>query len=378
MQNELAVIESKSLVDMLQLPELTDDLFYDKKNQEIIISKIALTQNLVYSPDEEDKMESDSTAMNKFATTLDKTAAAIFKRCTESAAANRGITKSQVAAIQENRQRARSQFAEAKKARLQAIKETLVDALNEAYRDRGVDDNFRKGVLPDPKESMLTPKGALTSATKKIIDQIVSDDYAWQMTIQGRIISVELACRRAGIEIPFDVETIGSALYDKNNEMFQARLDRLIELQIIQKQEMEAKIIRDQEAQKQLEIADALRLQQSEADEIARSKAWNQINVDGDNVTINGVLQPKTDPVKTVCKYVKSDYNLGIKKAVFDDLQDNPDKSKTLTAGKISVIATFEIDIQRPISEEMFVKFFKDTLPEKLQKNLVLVETSNV
>ena len=364
---------------MLVMPELSDEDFYNAENQRFLIAKIELTKNLVYQSDEEDKMETDSTAMNKFATALDKTAAAIFKRRTESADTDRKITKGQVAVIQENRQRARSQFAEAKKARLAAIKETLVDALNEAYRDRGVDKDFRKGVLPEPKESMLTPKGALASQAKRIIDQIVSDDFAWQMTIQGRIIAVELACRRAGIDTPFDVETIGTALFDKNNDVFQARLDRLIELDAIRKQEMEAKIIRDQEAQKQREIADALRKQKAEQEAQSRmemAEALRKQRAEDEAKTKTAQDAYVERPVTTAAPsrditpppiITPSTGNLPCKEGL-----------KLLNAGKVTVTAVFEINLERNIYENTFLSFFEDSLPEKLKTKLASVSVVNV
>ncbi len=381
---ELSVIEAKSLVDFLSLSEQSQEHLYSELTQQEIDKKIALTDNLVYEPNEagEKSMNADATAINKFATLLDKTSAAIFKRRTESANADRTITKGQVERLKNNRSRAIAQFEELKTARLQAIKETLVDALNAAWQEKEVACAFMKSLAPEPKESLLTDKGVLKSAVKKLIDELAQTDKNAQIEHESRVKDVEIACRRAGISTPFDPETIGPALYDKDKAVFQARLERLIGLDASRKLEIEAKIIRDQEAQKQREIDEALRTQQAEANRIAREEAIakqaeeNRLRADRasveqpkDNTPVN--IKPPVDSV--VGPII---ITVTIESPIF--MQQCPEVLKSRLSD-VQLVMTFKTVREKPTPVDFLQKVTRGLFDSDQQINSITIrETENV
>jgi hypothetical protein len=273
MNAELTTIETKNLIDFLTLPEQDD--FYDEGTQKTIAENILQTMGLVYpiNDEGEKQMNADATAINKYASALDKTAAAIFKRRTESANTDRSFTKRQVEQLQNNRKSIISQFEEEKRKRLAMIGETLKAELIEAWEANSVGDDFRFAKLPEAKESQLTPTGKLTSATKSLINNLAQADFAWQSEINSRNMTVELECRRAGIDTPFSPVYIGTVFHDKNRQLFDDRLKSLIDEDARRKLEQEEKLRNQLEAENQKKLAEALKAQQSEADRVAKEKA---------------------------------------------------------------------------------------------------------
>jgi predicted XRE-type DNA-binding protein len=383
---ELTIVEAKNLIDFLSLSEQSQHSLYSDTTQQEITKKIALTDNLVYEPtyDGEKAMNADSTAINKFAALLDKTSAAIFKRRTESANADRTITKGQVERLKNNRSRAISQFEELKKARMQAIKETLIDALNVAWQEKNVEYAFRKSLAPEPKESLLTEKGSLKTAVKKLIDELAQADKNAQIEHESRVKDVEIACHRAGINTPFDAETIGPSLYDKDKAVFQARLERLIGLDASRKLEIEAKIIRDQEAQKQREINEALRAQQGEVNRVAREEAIAK-QAEENRLRANraSVEQPKdktpvnSETTKTVDSVVGPIVITVTIESPLLFMHQCPEVLKSRLVGA-QLVMTFKTVREKPTPVEFLQKVTRGLFDSDQQITSITIENENV
>ena len=364
---EIAVIETQSMANLLAMPEGGDE-FYSEEIQAKIEEQISLTDNLVGYPltaEGEKAMNTDATAINKAATALDKTAAAIFKRVTESANANRSTTKAQVDRLKKNRQRILDQFAEAKKARIEAIRTALNDALVSAWTERNVAIEYRNGTAPEPKESMLTEKGALTKSTKATIDGLAQADLMWQVEIESRIQSVKLACYEAGINTPFDSETVGQPLYDADRNLFQARLDRLIALDAERKEEIERKAKAKLEAEHQAEL-------DRKAREHERSLAQARQEPKPEPVPVPEPLppvvapqpvqrQPEPEPVEIAFQLPKSD--------------------KMLSPGNVIITVGFKFNLKRPMTEKQLTNWLEglaqDQIIEKFKGKMVSFEVSN-
>ena len=112
--------------------------FYRPATLSTIENQVKLTENLVYpiTTEGEKAMKADATAINRFATDLDKTAAAIYKAATDQATKNRTITKCMVSALQTNRKNIISQFEEKKAERLEEVRGIVNEALDLAWDNK--------------------------------------------------------------------------------------------------------------------------------------------------------------------------------------------------------------------------------------------------
>lgn len=252
-----------------------DGDFYSPATLSTIENQVRLTDNLVYpiTTQGEKAMKADATAINGFATDLDKAAAAIYKAATDQATKNRAITKGFVSTLKANRQRIISQFEAKKAERLEEVREIVHEALNLAWDNKGVKMAFRFGEINDIKESSLTDNGNLTASTKALIENIAQSDLVWQNEIESRAMTVELACHRAGISTPFTPEYIGVVFNDPDRAVFESRLTTMVKAEVERMEAAKAKIIAEQEAIKQREIQAALEAQQAEANRLAQEQA---------------------------------------------------------------------------------------------------------
>jgi hypothetical protein len=375
----LTALESKILVDFLVLPESAQDDLYSEASQKAILDNIALTSGLVYEPTDEGEkaMNADATAINKYATVLDKTAAAIFKRRTESANAERAITKGHVTVLLDNRKNMITQFAELKRQRLAAIKSALQEALVSAWQDRGVTEDFRSATVPEPKQSQLTSKGALTTATKNLIEGLAQADYAWQTEMNSRTMLVELECRRAGIDTPFSPVYIGPVFYDKSRQVFDDRLKALIKEDATRKQEQEKQLREKLESEHRKNIDDALMAQQAESDRIAKENAQAETNRLLEEAKRN---QPPAEEKKEPVAPVNIEQNRNISppavaiKPAPQLAEQDPVKNPETLGGKIIFTATFLVEVEGEFSKTDLIADFSESLPKVLFDKLQLVE----
>ena len=248
--------------------------FYSTASLSTIENQVKLTENLVYpiTTGGEKAMKADATAINGFATDLDKAAAAIYKAATDQATKNRAITKGFVATLKANRQRIISQFEEKKAERLEEVRGIVNEALDLAWDNKGVKPSFRFGEIDDIKESYLTDKGNLTASTKALIENIAQSDLVWQNEIEARTMTVELACHRAGISTPFTPEYIGVVFHDPDRAVFENRLTIMVSAEVERMEAAKDKIIAEQEAIRKKAVDDALAAQQAEANRLAQEQ----------------------------------------------------------------------------------------------------------
>ena len=369
---DLTTIEAKNLIDFLTLSESAQDDFYAEATQKEIVENIYKTQGLVYPiTDEGEKaMNADATVINKYATALDKTAAAIFKRRTESANADRTTTKGQVEQLQTNRKIIISQFSEAKRKRLVEIGETLKAALVEAWDENGVGDDFRSATLPEAKESHLTPTGKLTTATKSLINNLAQADFAWQTEINSRAMMVELECRRAGIDTPFSPVYIGPVFYDKSRQGFDDRLKSLIDEDARRKQEQEEKIRKQLETENQKKLDDALRAQQADADRIAKQNA--QAELDRIEKAEAEALQAAEDARQSTP--IDPTHDITPPPIIQPTVKPEPVIGPEMLSGKLLFTATFLTELDGEASRRELIDDFLELLPKELLERLQTVD----
>lgn len=255
------------------------------------------------------------------------------------------------------------QFEAEQKAKIEAIRTALSDALVSAWNERNVAVEYRNGTVPEPKESMLTEKGMLTKSTKATIDGLAQADLMWQVEIESRIQSVKLVCYEAGINTPFDSETVGQSLYDADRSVFQARLDRLITLDAERKKEIERKAKAKLEAEHKAELD-----RQAREHERALNQARQEPKPEPVAAPLPPVVapqpvqrQPEPEPVKIAFQLPKSD--------------------KILLPGDVTITVGFKFNLMRQMTEKQLTDWLesltKDQIIEKFKEKIVSFEVVN-
>jgi len=345
--SEILILEDKLPVDFYTNKD------YDKK----IDVAIEQTKNLVYSLDDEGEKaaKADATAINKFVTLYTKFIAATFKLQTEVVSAWRSNKKSKLDLLIENRQRLLDQFAEKRTEKLHLIRDKLTQCLLSSWDDNSVKPEFRNGdIMPLVKLSgTLTDTGNLTAKAVKFCEDIAKENLQHQQKIEGRHLILENKCLRADINPPLTQVHFGSVFYAED-DVFNAKLNELIESEVQRRAEMEARIIKQQEAQKQKEIEAALKSQQDEANRNAEEKIRRELTEEP------RTTEPETKVQVTQEHKQETDKNDPVK---------YPDKRSVL----VTVVFKFD-GISNRVSNQAVVEFCIKQMPEKLQA--IITDTS--
>lgn len=139
----------------------------------------------------------------------------------------------------------------------------------ECWESQNIDPEFRKLDIDDlVKLGSLTPKGELTKGARAEIEQRCQLNKAEQIKIESRLVSLEMACIKNGIEPPLSRASIESFLRTSNDEDFIRRLGFIIDAEVSRKTEaerlMREKLQKEQEAETQSKIEIALAKQEAE------------------------------------------------------------------------------------------------------------------
>lgn len=138
------------------------------------------------------------------------------------------------------------EFDAAKKAEhLQIIK----DALAAAWEASGVEPEFRRATVDDLATlTAVTPKGSLTKATKTTLDSRVAEDKSLQDKITMRLVLLENQSLKAGLVAPLDRNHVAAFLFAPD-DVYQKRLDAIIQSEIQRQQAAQDKARNDQLAE---------------------------------------------------------------------------------------------------------------------------------
>jgi len=138
------------------------------------------------------------------------------------------------------------EFDLAKKAEhLQIIK----DALAAAWEASGIEPEFRRATVDDLATlTAVTPKGSLTKATKTTLDSRVAEDKSLQDKITMRLVLLENQSLKAGLVAPLDLNHVAAFLFAPD-DVYQKRLDAIIESEIQRQQAAQERARNDQLAE---------------------------------------------------------------------------------------------------------------------------------
>lgn len=183
------------------------------------------------------------------------------------------------------------EFDAAKKAEhLQIIK----GALSAAWEAAGIEPEFRRATVDDLASlTAVTPKGSLTKATKITLDGRVFEDKARQDRTNMRLVLLENQSLKAGLVAPLDRNHVAAFLFAPD-DVYQKRLDAIIQSEIQRQQAAQDKARNDQLAEQ------ARAAQQAELKPLAdilHKAATDSIAADNANVSQQPTVaaaQPQT------------------------------------------------------------------------------------
>ncbi len=373
LKEELTQELSTILVISDQLPvDFYSNPVYDKN----LDAAIEATANLVYNLDDsgEKLAKSDATNINKFATLYDKFIAATYKVQTEEVGKWRDVKKAKTKLLLANRQRLIDQFAEKRQERINEITETLTKELLVRRIEKGVKEEFFCVADLSPVVKLtgtLTDGGALTKKAKDFIAAIASGELAEQNKIEGRYLILENRCLRADINPPLTKAHFGTVFY-ASDEFFNEKLEELIATEVERRAEMEARIIKQQEAQKQRELDAALKAQQAEADRIAKASVQKEFAEKQNALRTEQVKKDAEIVITPDIEVIPNPIKEGQKR-----VEQTETISKTVTRpGKRTVrfTAEFEVVVSERVSNKGVEDHFMSKLPDDLKKIFKKVE----
>jgi type II secretory pathway pseudopilin PulG len=184
------------------------------------------------------------------------------------------------------------EFDATKKAEhLQIIK----DALSAAWEAAGIDPEFRRAVVDDLASlTAVTPKGSLTKTTKTTLDSRVAEDKSLQDRTNMRLVLLENQSLKAGLVAPLDRNHVAAFLFAPD-DVYQKRLDAIIQSEIQRQQAAQDKARNDQLA----EQARAAQQAQAQAQQVASTQSFQR---DSDNVL--SVADDRHQPVVNITEQV--------------------------------------------------------------------------
>lgn len=387
----LAVIEAKNLVELLIIPEqMPDDYYSNPVHVERMDSAIDMANSLVYQLDEDGrkKANGDIALFRKYAKTNKSWALNVFRSVTEKAKSWQDTVYGKSGLLESAADGIKSRFDELEADKLKQITCLMLNLLA-SYRDE-------IGVKPEYQQSnklagvaklsgFLTDSGKLTTKAIGLVKTIANGELAEQTRIEARLLLLENACLKAEIT-PLQKEHFGSVFYADEN-LFQEKLQELINVELSRKAEMEDRIRRQQEAENQRILDAKLAEQQAEANRIAREEQAKLANIEAVKMVealkaAEKLRAPKPDLVSN---------NYGVhSENLFAKRQEERDDKKNFvqTVVSLPVVANgrklvrfdvrFELSVPVSFTNERIEAQIRKMMPEKLAdalKRFTFVET---
>lgn len=253
----------KTLHELLVLPEQTPEEFYKDSARHKEQAELALdtAKSLVYEISEEGRKQAktDVALIRKFAGATDKFRISVFNVLTEKAKSWSGPFASVTKELNAAADGIMTRFEALEQKKLDAITGKLSNKLAELRNNAGIKPRFYSGGFDDLVKltGTLTDNGALTKKANDTLALIVHSNLTLQTRYKDRELTLENRCLRADINPPLEPIHLGAA-FDAEDAVFEAKLNALIAAESDRRTEMEARIIQQQEAAKQREIAAAV------------------------------------------------------------------------------------------------------------------------
>jgi len=325
---------------------------------------IGTANDLVYELSDEGRStaKKDVALIRKYATTTDKFRLSVFRSLTEKAKAWSDSFTTKTKELNVAADAIMYRFNEMESAKLDEIMDIVQAELVTALH--GIRPEFCgcTDVSPLIKLSgTITPGGKLTTKAIAFITEIAMRCKAAQDTHDNRVNIVKIRCLEADINPPLSSVHFGT-VFAASDEIFNAKLEELIDAEITRRKEMEERIIKQQEAQKQREIAAAIM-------EAGRKAAIEQQA--RDNELLEKSRQEDFDK-QAALNHERSKQNVVIEKPIIPDANS--------TAGSVKIIritATFEITVPLSTSTERVKMQFQARMTDAQKQTMKNVEVVN-
>jgi hypothetical protein len=248
---------------------------------------IELAKSLTHeiSADGRKKAKDDVAMIRRYSKGIKGYALDIFRTVTATASQRRDLIYSKSDELNAIADGIMPKFEAHEKAILDNVKSVVDIELNIKWGH--IRPEFRQGDTSSliKLSGTLTEGGKLTKKANDFIFGIVNDCQMKQQQHDNRCNIIKIKCLESEINPPFLPAYLGTA-FNGTEEDFNSKLDELVGIEITRRAEMEAKIIKQQEAKKQQEINAALAAQQAEADRLAKEKLEAERQADFDNLAM--------------------------------------------------------------------------------------------
>jgi len=275
---KLQTTPKNNLAELIVIPsEMPVDFYKDtNKYQKELDKAIETAKSLVHPLDDEGRKlaKADAAMIRKLAKTHNDFALSTFRSLTDKVKLFKDAISGKAKDLEKEADNIISRFDEFERVKLEEIKSLLTDKYLLLLDESDVKPEYR-GVadlsLMVKLTGSLTDSGALSKKSIDFLKAIVADKLANQNKIESRILLIENRCLKSEINPPLSKVHFGTVLY-ADDEVFNAKLDELIAAEVDRREQMAERIRKQQEAENQRKIDEALRLQQDEANRIAKAE----------------------------------------------------------------------------------------------------------
>lgn len=275
---ELQTTPKNNLAELIVIPSEMPVDYYKNTNkyQKELDTAIETAKSLVHPLDDEGRKlaKADAAMIRKLAKTHNDFALSTFRSLTDKVKLFKDAISGKTKDLEKEANNITSRFEELEKAKLDNIQKLLEEKYLELIEENNVKPEYR-GVadlsLMVKLTGSLTDSGALSKKSIDFLKAIVADKLAKQNKIESRILLIENRCLKAEINPPLSKVHFGTVLY-ADDEVFNAKLDELIAAEVDRREQMAERIRKQQDAENQRKIDEALRLQQDEANRIAKAE----------------------------------------------------------------------------------------------------------
>ena len=275
---ELQTTPKNNLSELIVIPsEMPVDYYKNTdKYQKELDTAIETARSLVHPIDDEGRKlaKADAAMIRKLAKTHNDFALSTFRSLTDKVKLFKDTISGKTKDLEKEADSIISRFEAFEKAKLDNIQKLLEEKYSEMIEENNVKPEYRGVADLSPMIKLtgsLTGSGALSKKSIDFLKAIVADKLAKQNKIESRILLIENRCLKAEINPPLSKVHFGTVLYAED-EVFNAKLDELIAAEVDRREQMAERIRKQQEAENQRKIDEALRLQQGEANRIAKAE----------------------------------------------------------------------------------------------------------
>lgn len=275
---ELQTTPKNNLAELIVIPiKLPVDYYKNTdKYQKELDTAIETAKSLVHPLDDEGRKlaKADAAMIRKLAKTHNDFALSTFRSLTDKVKLFKDAISGKTKDLEKEADSIISRFEAFEKAKLDNIQKLLEEKYLELIEENNVKHEYRGVADLSPMIKLtgsLTDSGALSKKSIDFLKAIVADKLAKQNKIESRTLLIENRCLKAEINPPLGKVHFGTVLYAED-EVFNAKMDELITAEVDRREQMAANIKKQQEADNQRKIDEALRLQQDEANRVAKAE----------------------------------------------------------------------------------------------------------